>query len=174
MSITKELREFADELDNKAAMKSEHGFSPVGMRLGRIANRIDEEHEREVTMARGEAVAELGNKVAREYVKLPVDADGEVIHVGDRLEGAHRLVADNEYLEIPLFAESLTLTPYGWRVVGSDPATLHHFKSTVEEVLLKMLEQAVGYSDAHTTVALGAVEEYADRIREAVHDEEDE
>ena len=77
MSITDELRKYADDLDNKAAMKSEHGFSPIRMRLSTIADRIDAEHQREVTMARGEAVAELGNKVAREYVKLPVDADGE-------------------------------------------------------------------------------------------------
>lgn len=70
MRITDELRECADKLDEEAAMMSEHGFSPLGMRLERIANRIDE-------------------AVAGEYVRLPKDADEETIHPDDEL------IADN-------------------------------------------------------------------------------
>jgi hypothetical protein len=40
----------------------------------------------------------------------------------------------------------------------------HHHAPTVEDVLQKLLEQAVGYSDAHTTVALNAITEYAKRL----------
>ena len=44
MSITDELREYASELDAAASRKSEHGFSPVAMKLTAIADRIDEQH----------------------------------------------------------------------------------------------------------------------------------
>lgn len=46
MSITDELREYASELDAAASRKSEHGFSPVAMKLLAIADRIDEQHRR--------------------------------------------------------------------------------------------------------------------------------
>ena len=46
MSITDELREYASELDAAASRKSEHGFSPVAMKLTAIADRIDAEHRK--------------------------------------------------------------------------------------------------------------------------------
>jgi len=54
-------------------------------RFSAIADRIDEQCERELTMARGEAVQHLGSEVAKKYVRLPVDADGEPIHLQDRM-----------------------------------------------------------------------------------------
>lgn len=71
MSITDELR------------KEARGFgryvytAPQADCLAAIADRIDAEHEREVTMARGEAVTELGHKVVSEYVKLRLAGEGE-------------------------------------------------------------------------------------------------
>lgn len=64
MSITDELREYADRLSDEAARKSEHGFSPVAMKLEGIADHID-----------------------AEMVELPRDADGVPIHVGDTVYG---------------------------------------------------------------------------------------
>lgn len=43
-------------------------------------------------------------------------------------------------------------------------------KPTVEDVLREMLVQAVGYSDANTTVALNAITEFASKLRLAGED----
>jgi hypothetical protein len=47
----------------------------------------------------------------------------------------------------------------------ADTFAFTHHAPTVEDVLTKMLEQAVGYSDAHTTVALDTIAEYATKLR---------
>ena len=69
MAITDELREYA---------KSSCGvmYSAYQVILA-IANRIDAEHHA--------AIRELNN-LADASVLLPVDADGEIIHVGDMME----------------------------------------------------------------------------------------
>ena len=132
MSITDELRKYADRLSDEAARKSEHGFSPVAMELERIADRIDAEHERgmadaELSAAPTEAqLSELG------YVKLPVDADGECIHAGDVLDGYGKTI---EVVE-------LRHGRSGWLLISRDGngyddtfAFTHHHKPTVEDVL---------------------------------------
>jgi len=156
MSITDELREWA------------HGFNGPWRRneemLLAIANRIDAEHEKAITAAHSNGITEYGSMVAREYVKLPVDADGEVIHIGDRVENNERVV------RIVLTDGSLEPSVY----VEKRPNVLHEYfcneishyhEPTVEDVLTKMLEQAVGYSDAHTTVAANAIVEYAAKLQ---------
>lgn len=106
MSMSDELREYADKLDEAAARESEHGFSPVGMRLGRIADRIDAAHQkaedewkakdgkswlrgyaecRAELMKGSEAIAASLEEAG--WVKLPVSGDGETIHVRDVLDG---------------------------------------------------------------------------------------
>ena len=86
MSITDELRKYAEKLEMAASRKSEHGFSPAAMKLTAIADRIDAEHE----MATSEFWAKINavpatdeNMAEHGWVRLPVDADGEVWHVGD-------------------------------------------------------------------------------------------
>jgi len=74
-SITDELREWTRThtvncSDNRIALVV-------------IADRIDEEHERELR----ETGEDIVRDVKREWVKLPVDADGEVWHVGDFVVG---------------------------------------------------------------------------------------
>lgn len=51
MSITDELRKYAEELETAASRKSEHGFSPAAMKLTAIADRIDAEHEAQLNDA---------------------------------------------------------------------------------------------------------------------------
>ena len=178
MSITEELREYADALNERAARESEHGFSPAGRRLERIANRIDEEHEREVQQAHADGLNEQmdfhDNFVPSNYTLLPVDADGKVIHIGDKL------VCDYTY--------GKTITVLGFGVQNCHDADkgvfaydgdercwfnadcLHHVEhTTVEEVLRELV--------AHVTPDVEWEDElfadYADRIREAVEHEED-
>ena len=159
MSITDELREYALGWDEGNRVRRD---------LTAIADRIDAEHESKVTMARGEAVTELGHKVVSEYVKLPVDADGEPIHVGDSIEiiGGE----DGTAVAIELCEDggwNVSMRPTGWDTptLFAAESVRHHHEPTVEDVLREMLEKAVGYSDAHTTVALNAIAEYAAKLR---------
>lgn len=96
-------------------------------------------------------------EIAERYMLLPCDADGVPWHIGDAIKGHGEL-------------RCMSLDKYGWAFAGStaiDPRLHRHAKPrTIEDVLVDMLETAVGYSDAHTEVSLVAVEKYADEIRE--------
>jgi len=74
MSITDELREYAEDwgwLDTSSKEAQE--------RIEAIADRIDAEHERQLEVL-------YRDMSDAEYVKLPVDADGVTIHVGDMMD----------------------------------------------------------------------------------------
>lgn len=106
MSITDELREWI----RARGMMAKETFE----QLTAIANRIDEQAEADMCCeyTRGytagfseasdgcEAADELRERIEREYIKMPVDADGKVIHVEDEVElldGSKRFNA--EWLE---------------------------------------------------------------------------
>ena len=159
MSITDELREYALGWDEGNRVRRD---------LTAIADRIDEEHEREVTMARGEAVTELGHKVVSEYVKLPKDADGEYIHVGDVLtDGKYTFVA----YELAVFGDG------SWSIRNEDGNAwaacdvTHHHEPTVEDVLREMstkLRQA--WIGPETFDHNAIIAEYAAKLRLAKED----
>ena len=151
MSITDELRKWA------------HGFNGPWRRneemLLAIADRIDAEHEKAE-----QDLIDANNQMEQLCecsIRLPVDADGVPIHVGDVMEW------DNGTFTV----HELKVTEDGWTTwdeqhgytVHTDET--HHHAPTVEDVLQKLLEQAVGYSDAHTTVALNAIAECAAKLR---------
>ena len=104
---------------------------------------------------------ELADRIDSEMVELPKDADGVPIHVGDVMEW------DNGTFTV----HELKVTEDGWTTwdeqhgytVHTDET--HHHEPTVEDALIKMLEKAVGYSDAHTTVALNAIAECAAKLQ---------
>ena len=105
----------------------------------------------------------IADLIDHEMVKLPKDADGVPIHVGDKVtehEDGHTFKVDG-------FMD----WDGEWWVFMRDgiqaPASrcTHHHEPTVEDVLIKMLEKAVGYSDAHTTVALNAIAEFAAKLQ---------
>lgn len=123
MSITDELREYVDMFKDKVA-------APATLRV--IADRIDAEHEREVTMACGEAIAKLGNKVVREYVKLPVDADGVPIRIGDKID-----VYQTKNVEVVGVGDQVVFTHYYMGDYHKHFAgdCHHHHEPTVEDVL---------------------------------------
>ena len=106
---------------------------------------------------------EIETEIAERYMLLPVDANGEPIHVGDVMTLRHEKTCE---------VVAVSETQFTGKKLGSENcvcnANLHrHVKPrTLEDVLVDMLETAVGYSDAHTDVSLVAVEKYADEIRE--------
>ena len=111
MSITDELRDYV-----KAKCQNVTGNSRCsGMKkILAIADRIDEQREKDAlgeytrgytagfdaASAEVESADELRERMEREYIKMPVDADGKVIHVEDEVElldGSKRFKA--EWLE---------------------------------------------------------------------------
>ena len=165
--------------------------------LTAIADRIDAEHEAKVSYWHGasykdgydegfasaddwlgqheDAMAEHG------WVKLPVSEDGDVLHIGELVDeklpfGGYAAPAPIDTMELSRGASG-----YVWmvkldaenRALVSPKLLRHHHEPTVEDVLREMLEQAVGYSDAHTTVALNAIAEFAAKLRLADDGEEE-
>ena len=130
MSITDELREWASA---NLSYKSRYDT------LIAIADRIDQVHEEAVAAARSNGVTEYGSMVAREYVKLPVDADGVPIRVGDMVERAEPPLHPSEVLSMVLFDGG------DWQIhvdelpnvhASYQPSLLrHHHEPTVEDVL---------------------------------------
>lgn len=113
-------------------------------------------------------IDEIEREIAEKYMELPVDADGVPIRVGDHME------CDGEAFTVCAVAPGQV---HRWKVgiigksetvsIAYPPCQCRHVKPrTIEDVLVDMLETAVGYSDAHTEVSLVAVEKCADEIRE--------
>ena len=80
MTATDELREYVINADG---MGMTHGHAKS---IYAIADRIDAEHEADVSTACRLAAGLDNDALAkRGYIKLPVDADGVPIHIGDYL-----------------------------------------------------------------------------------------
>jgi hypothetical protein len=156
--ITDELWEYA----NKAIHRKDYMLG-LSHDLLCIADRIDEEHERithnltDALHKQEDATRELDEK----SVLLPMDADGEAIHVGDTL-------TDGEYTfrvcELVQFADG------SWSIrneCGNAWAACdvtHHHKPTVEDVLREFSCVLMGKREFDGDVTK-AVAEYAKRLR---------
>ena len=149
MSITEELREFASHCAGGMG----------GDSLQHIADRIDAEHERlmqeqpftvDMVPMTDERMAEHG------WVRLPVDADGVPIRVGDVME-----VSNGRRDEVRF----LTLNENGWAFneKGWVPNWSHHHKPTVEDVLTEFGIDWEHESDCEDRAAL--LKEYAAKLR---------
>lgn len=149
MSITDELREWASvEVPYK-----------YGHQLNAIADRIDTEYQK--------AIRELNN-FADASVLLPVDADGEIIHVGDVMEygkARGRVIA-------------LMLSNYpkkwggglhwGIQLEGEHAPTaldglFHHYKPTVEDVMVEFATDWESAQDGEDKTAV--LKEYAAKLQ---------
>lgn len=165
MSITDELRNYA------------HAFSPTAnAKLLEIADRIDAEYEDAVRKKAAKMLTNIseymddGDLTDIGLARLPKDADGVLVRVGDRMidaEGNQFTVDSVDFGRHRVVHEGEAWMLWG---DGADFFELavtcrHHHAPTTEDVLCEMLEKAVGYSDAHTTVALNAIAEYAKRLQ---------
>ena len=155
MSITDELRECANE----------YSVFAQPSRLLRIADRIDAEHERacKEQFACGAehgigASIEASEYQSRGWMKLPVDADGVPIRVGDRIE---YLTGGRDIVRF------VTLNGDGWMVNerGWKPCTMRHYTPpTVEDVLFDALKH-FGAVEEHTPEVDEWLAEYAAKLR---------
>ena len=151
MSITDELREYTEKQIKWLDMTKVHYH-----KLFEIADRIDSEYQKAMDEWKAkhgqmwlkgysECHAELleGNETLASdlescgWVRLPKDADGEYIHVGDEMDGYGKTI---EVVE-------LCIGRSGWVIVSRDGnayddtfAFTHHKPPTVEDVLREFLE----------------------------------
>ena len=148
MSITDELREWARGLFNVNIRET----------LIAIADRIDAEHERQCAESwmRGHdawAAIDRGDEMAEHgWIRLPKDADGEYIHVGD-------VLTDGEYkfkvFELAAFGDG------SWSIRNEDGNAwaacdvTHHHEPTVEDVL-REFAYGLGVPVADSYVAAAA------------------
>lgn len=147
MSITDELREYVRHYSVAGSSKDKT--------LTAIADRIDEAHKHAIAYVDDrdpETMAEHG------WVKLPVDADGEPLRVGDEIE------YPNGARDTVRFA---TISPIGWAVNdrGWKPEAMrHHHPPTVEDVLFESLRH-FGAVDERTPDVDEWLHEHAKRLR---------
>lgn len=183
MSITTELREWVKSLytPNSGELK---------LQAERIADRIDAEHQKALDEWKAEhgqmwlkgyseCHAELmeGNETLASdlegcgWVRLPLGADGEPIHVGDSVE-----IIGGEYgtaVAIELCEDggwNVSMRPTGWDTptLFAAESVRHHHPPTVEDVLREMIDELFVdvCDDPDATIA-----EYAARLRLAGEDE---
>ena len=179
-SITKELREWFesgyvykhygdDDDDFKKVIIPWFGWRIV---IEGMLDRIDEAHER----VRAESIIDMTDESMAEHgwVKLPVDADGVPIRVGDVMECGDGTV---------FTVERISLYEYGWRCDGEGidangykctahalPDCCHHHRTpTVEDVLREIVHkcQPTYSKDGSYTTGLTKEEfaEYAAKLR---------
>ena len=108
----------------------------------------------------------IEQEVSERFMELPLDADGVPIRVGDVMEFSAFEIEKPVTRMVDGIGQGVFFAWCGERGYQQHEAKRyrHHHEPTVEDVLQKLLEQAVGYSDAHTTVALDAIAEYAAKL----------
>ena len=166
MSITDELRDWMTNNYSGWPSKQAEGYAS--------ADRIDAAHDEALVSSYFDGVFSDGELAENGFIRLPVDADGEIIHVGDVMEAEDNCIRKVDAMQVSSRKWSIGLvttfdSAFSWHDADS---TRHYHAPTVEDVLQKLLEQAVGYSDAHTTVALDAIAEFAAKLRLAESEDE--
>ena len=129
-----------------------------------IADRIDAEHERmfddltvDMQPMTDESMAEHG------WMRLPVDADGEYIHIADVMCWLNE--------DVPNKVDCMHLCGDGWWVyshgVGVRSKELRHYHATtVEDVLREFVQEFIDFAtciDDHEVT--DAIEQYAKRLK---------
>lgn len=151
MRITEELREYIWQ----------HATNNDELRA--IADHIDEAHKHAIAYVDDrdqETMAEHG------WVKLPKDADGEYIHIGDSIE-----IIGGEYgtaVAIELCEDggwNVSMRPTGWDTPTLFAAeSVRHYKPpTVEDVLREFADAWAEWKDG--AAMMNPVETYAAKLR---------
>ena len=161
MSITDELRE---RIDDEALLLS------TRRELWNIADRIDAEHEKAtagcIHYDPERHYCAVHGDTEHGWVKLPVDADGVPIHVGDKMVFIDLNGNTSEPFIVDGF-ESLDmwLVRYedGHRYTASPAHTRHHHELTVEDVLREFFSRYVTTKPKDEDDAI--IAEYAAKLR---------
>ena len=134
MSITDELRECATDWGRDLIGS---GGKAV---LFNIADRIDAEHEKRIASVMNDALYHANEKDMADlgWIRLPKDANGEYIHIGDELDGygypnggAYCKAIVNE---VTILAGPKDSSYRSW-LMWDAAEVRHHHEPTVEDVL---------------------------------------
>ena len=156
MSITDGLRRYAANWDGffyddeDGRLINAIGYvparsTPVPNVINAIADSIDKQHAKECDKAYNEGVNDGidADKNAMGYVKLPVDADGVPIHVGDAIEIEHNGRVTT--------VTNINYNEYGWQVYcaeggGFDKDTrCHHVQPDSWERIIQDARESSGF-----------------------------
>ena len=151
MSITDELRDwFKDRIFMANGWQEIHD----------IADRIDAEHEAACAEAYGNGVMSVPIALDESaWVKLPVDADGVPIRVGDVLDGYCKTI---EVVEMRHGRSGWVLISRDGNGYADTFAFTHHHEPTVEDVLREFVER---WHDTHHDDIPALFAEYAAKLR---------
>lgn len=162
MGITDELREYAQIAFDKG--------SAGRARVECIADRIDAAHCKALGETAAAAYAEGVESVPiavdeTAWVRLPVDADGVPIRVGDRLDGYNRTI-DVQEMRWRGDCRWDMVDEYGdeWH---DNYAFVHHHAPTALDTLLELLNE---YRDGGGTISEARLSDYAAKLRLAGDD----
>jgi len=166
MSITDELRDwFKDRIFMANGWQEIHD----------IADRIDAEHEAACAEAYGNGVMSVPIALDEsQWVKLPVDAEGKPIRIGDEVDGDHHedgTVTGIQFYEMANggIRTLIAVRPDGWDVATwhTPDEYRHHHEPTVENVLRDFgvdIAHALD-ADPDATVPEAIIAEYAAKLR---------
>ena len=115
MSITDELRKFADD---RTFLGNDY------MELYAIADRIDERHKHAIGYVDDR---DPDTMIENGWIRLPKDADGEYIHIGDEMEGVDKYDSLKKVMGkvITVSFESDGTTDVAIQAWGSDGKSWH-------------------------------------------------
>lgn len=159
MAITDELREWATGLFNTRKTVLD------------IADRIDAAHEEALASSYFDGVFSDGELAENGFIRLPVDADGEYIRIGDMMDTEHFGTVEVE----GFVHNSIAFYNYSGQpaYLCTSPVTLcrHHHAPTVEDVLHEFALACEDAGNAGPEVARIAAE-YAAKLRLAGMEDE--
>ena len=165
MAITDELRGF---------IEVEAPCYEVATLLA-IANSIDEQHEREVADTRNDTLFRANEKDMGElgWIRLPKDADGEYIHIGDKVTcGASVWEVTGFRFAGGFWGICCTISndQGGSGTNVYPPSELHHYRAlTVEDVLREFMDE---FNRDDTELCDGEIiERFAAKLRLAESEE---
>ena len=132
--------------------------------LTSIADRIDAEHEKAVQEEFVRVYTSDADMEHDGWIRLPMDADNEIVNVGDKLDGY------NKTIEVMW----LRLGRTGWWIIDKYgksyaccDAFLHHHDPTVEDVLDEFASayDRIGGEDEEHQKYLDLIAEYATKLQ---------
>lgn len=174
MSITGELREYADTLSERAwygatipSPFNPHSGAPIGPtketeELYAIADRIDADHEKAVQEEFVRVYTSDADMEHDGWIRLPRDADNEIVNAGDKLDGY------NKTIEVMW----LRLGRTGWWIIDEYgksyaccDAFSHHHEPTVEDVLREFAGTLASAENNWGSDVNDAIAEYASKLQ---------
>lgn len=150
MSITDELRAYVRGHSWKS--------------LTTIADRIDAEHEKAVQEEFVRVYTSDADMEHDGWIRLPRDADNEIVNVGDKLDGYNKTI---EVMWLRLGSTGWwIIDEYGKSYACCD-AFLHHHEPTVEDVLDEFASayDRIGGEDEEHQKYLNLIAEYAAKLQ---------